>query len=127
MAENSLFEAGGVSVTDKRLIVPGGDTYAIAQISSIKTRMSQPSRKGPLVLIGLGVCMFIFGLDEGGLLGVVMGLAAGLGGAYWFTRIKPVYHIIMSFAGSETEALSSVDAVLIENVVNAVNRAIVDR
>jgi hypothetical protein len=122
MSVVSYLDTMGVTVTDKRLVTPGGDTYAMNQISSVKMRVTEPNRKGPAIVAGIGILGLFFGGE------LLWGSLAWLaGGIVWFVIQKSVYHVMLSFAGNETEALSCKDRGLIESVVEAVNRVVVER
>ena len=122
MAEQTFLEGGGVTITNSRFIV-AGQTYAMSGVTSVKGITHSPSRKGPVILLAIGVLALIAGKAEG-LVGALVFLAAGV--AWWVVQ-KPKYAVVLHSASGETEALTSQDGSFISKVVGALNAAIVAR
>jgi hypothetical protein len=120
--EETLLEAGGVTVSTARFIVPG-QTYAMSGVTSVKSLIDKPSKKGPIILIIIGLLMLFAGSAGPVILGLVI---AGLGVA-WLISQKPTYIVVLSSASGETKALTSKDGAFVATVIEAVNRAIVAR
>ncbi|MCB0261419.1 MAG: hypothetical protein KDH97_14865 [Calditrichaeota bacterium] len=121
MAEQTFLNEGGITVTNSRFIA-GGQTYAMSGVTSVKATKNIPSKKGPIILIVLG------------LLGLMMPESAKLfgllllgGGIAWLVLNKPTFSVVLSSASGEAEAYTSKDENFIANVVNALNEAIIAR
>jgi hypothetical protein len=117
--EKTFFEYEDVKVTNARFI-SGGQTYAMSNVTSVKSREESPSRVGPaLVLL---FCLGAF-MAENYFFGIVLG-ALGL---FWLIKQKAVYHVMLSTAGGETSALKTNQPEYLSKVVKALNDAIVYR
>ena len=124
----------GVRITPTRLITPGKtrnegpSTYAMANITSVKTEKHDPNRWGGIVIAVIGVLLIGIGSQLGDstwliLFGVVL-LGAGIA---WAVLLKPTYHLRVSSASGETEPLTSKDKQYIDHVVSALNEALIKR
>ncbi len=121
MAERSFLEEGGVTITNSRFIV-AGQTFAMSGVTSVKGVTHTPSRKGPIILIAIGVLAFLAGKEA--LVGGLVFIAAAV--AWWMFQ-KPKYVVVLHSASGEAEALTSQDGSFISKVVGALNEAIVAR
>lgn len=124
MEEKVFFESRSNKVTNARFIT-NGQTYALANLTSVKMTETKPKWKFLLAIIG--AFTIISGLsnfsESGGfMITVIGGLIFGLS-----SNMKPMYHIVTVSAGGESQALSSEDQTLITGIVNAINDAIVYR
>jgi len=124
----------GVRITPTRLITPGKSrnegpsTYAMTNITSVKTEKRDPNRWGGIITAIIGLILIAIGsqLRDGTaliLFGVVL-LGAGIA---WTVLLKPTYHLRVSSASGETEPLSSKDKQYIDHVVTALNEALIKR
>lgn len=118
MGEKTFFEYEDVKVTNSRLMV-ASQTFAMSNITSVKTLKNQPNRFWPGLVIIFGVVML---LDN-----PLIGLVIGGGGGLWLYSQKTMFHVMLTSAGGETSALSSQQRNYIEKVVQALNDAIVAR
>jgi len=119
MEERTFFEQGDVKVTNARFI-SNGQTYAMRNVTSVKPFEQKPPRAMGVIiaLIGLGVMAsgnFMFG---------VMALAAGLAVLF---LIKPIYHVLLATSSGETRALKTKDRAYVNQVIQAINDAMVHR
>jgi hypothetical protein len=122
MAEEQVFlNEGGVSVSNSRMMYEG-QTYAMSGITSVKTFEKTPSRKGPIVLIVIGLLMLAAGKSA-----LVLGLLLLAGGIAWWVISKPDYSVLLTSASGEAKAYSSKDKEFVSKIVGAVNNAIVHR
>ncbi|MGK5078876.1 DUF6232 family protein [Janthinobacterium sp. HLX7-2] len=119
MEERTFFEQGNVKVTNARF-VSDGQTYAMSNVTSVKPFEKKPPRALGiiLVLVGLGVMV-----GANTLLGL---LVLGVGLAILFV-IKPVYHVLLATSAGETRALMTKDREYLNQVVHAVNEAMIHR
>jgi hypothetical protein len=123
MAEETFLNEGEVTVTNARFIVPS-QTHAMSGITSVKNLRHDPSRKGPIVLIVIGLFALANGAAQDALPAALMFLAGGIG---WWVLQKPEFTVVLSSSSSESKALVSKDGAFISRVVDALNRAIIAR
>jgi len=135
-AEPTYYSDGeGVRITSTRLIIPGktGDegpsTYAMANITSVKTIKRGPNRGAGIFIAILGACFIAarvgFEMDTEvltiiGIILVVLGLALAI-------LLKPTYHLQIASASGETDALESKSKESIDHVVTAISEALIKR
>ena len=156
MDENTYFEQGNVKVTNMRFIT-GRQTFAVKNVTSIKTSVQKPNRFIPS-LIALVAVILIYGIGaHGGVdaVSAVEGVDASYGVAaveavdgvdsnigqitlfvffvilaplaFYFKLQKTTYHIGLCTAGGESKALDTYDLEYFNSVVDALNKALVDR
>ena len=123
MSEQIFFEKNNVKVTSARAIF-GSHTFTLAGITSVLgVKVRTPAAKlAYLMSLGLLVIMF----SQGGMAYLYMPfLIVGL----WYLAEKFLskYVIIFSSASGETKAYASRSKQLIEEIVKAINDAIVHR
>lgn len=121
MDEKIFLNQENVSVSNSRFIV-NGQTYAMSNVTSVKSGVTEPQRGGSILLIIFGLlCLlgngWVFGL---GCILIVLGIAAWLGE-------KTKYSVILNTSAGENQALVSEEKTYIENVIAALNDAIVSR
>jgi hypothetical protein len=116
MEEKTFFEYEDVKVTNARFVT-GGQTYAMNNVTSVKTHKQTPSRLvGVLVLIvGFGVAVSNW----------VIGIIIMAASAYYLYQQKTTYHVMLTTSGGETSALKTHQIEYITKVVSALNEAIV--
>lgn len=123
--ERTFLSDGGVTVTQARFMVPG-QTYAMSGVTSVKSLVESPSRKGPLAVMAFGILVLLSGAQSGAG-GVLLGMAiAGIGGLWWYLQ-KPKYIVVLHSASGESRAYVSADGGLVGRIVSALNDAIVAR
>jgi hypothetical protein len=118
MEEKTFFENGDVKVTNSRFVT-GGQTYAMSNVTSVKTFIQKPSRVFGVLLLIVGLIMLLNSLMFGF---VLVALASVI-----LYMQKSIYHVMLSTSGGETSALKTNEREYIEKVVNALNDAIVHR
>lgn len=117
-AETVFLEESGVKVTNARFVV-FGKTHALSGITSVSSYKISPSRKGPIVLILLGI------LSAAMIKGyAIIFIALGI---VWWIMQKNTYKVHMESASGSFDALDSKDEDFIDRVVNALNDAIIHR
>jgi hypothetical protein len=116
----------GVRITNARLMVPN-TTYAMANITSVKTDRIGPKYSGAVLTAVLGFVLVVarpsLGSLNTGILGVVL-LGAGIA---WGLSLKPDYHLRISSAAGDSSALSAKDKAYIEKVAQAIHEAMIHR
>ena len=118
MSEQTLFEHADVKVTNARFMT-GGQTYAMSNVTSVKAFEQKPKRIGPILLILIGVAVMFASFIAGLIIVIIAGLLL-----YYQ---KTMYHVMLSTSGEETSALKTDQKDYIQNVVAALNEAIVNR
>ena len=121
MDEKIFLNQNNVSVSNSRFIV-NGQTYAMSNVTSVKSGVTEPERGGSVWLVVIGLlCLFgsgwVFGL---GIILIILGIAAWIGA-------KRKYSVILNTSSGENQALVSEEKNYIENVIAALNNAIVSR
>ena len=118
MEEKNFYENGNVSVSNSRFIVDG-QTYAMSNVTSVKTGVVK-AKKYPGILITLvGLLTLSANAMVGGLM-IVIGIVV-------FILAKNKYSVVLSTSSGENQALTSNDKTYIEEIVSALNDAIVSR
>lgn len=133
-----FYQSAGIRVTSA-IVDIHSKTYSLANITSVETGVIQPPSPGvgcQVMLIILGslltlISFGVFGSDVGtGFVLLLIGGAGLAGGIYWLTRVKApakIYVVRLQSASTETEALRSTDATMINAVANAIRQAIAAR
>jgi len=122
MAEEKVFlNEGGVSVTNARMMY-GDQTYAMSGVTSVKSFEKQPSRKGPIVLIIIGLLALAGGKDT-----IIVSLLLLAGGILWWIKQKAEYSVVLTSSSGETKAYTSNDKAFVIKIVQSINDAIVHR
>lgn len=119
MEERIFFEYGDVKVTNARFI-NGGQTYAMNNITSVKPYEKKPTRVGGIILLAVGIAIMF---NTSFATGVLIAAAA----AYYLYQQKTIYHILLSTSAGEATALVTYQRDYLNNVIAAVNNAIVHR
>lgn len=113
MEEKIFFQQDNIVVTNTRFSVDG-QTYAMSGITSVKSKAEVVPMWAKVILFLLGLILIpLYGF---GLL-VIIGI--------FF--LKSRYSVMLSSASGETKALQSKDKALIDNIINALNQAIISR
>lgn len=118
MEEHTFFDQGDVKVTNSRFI-SNGQTYAMRNVTSVKPFKQNPPRVIGVVLALVGLAV----MTQSFLVGLVI---LAIGGAILF-MLKPTYHVLLATSSGETRALHSKDQSFVNQVIQAINDAIVHR
>lgn len=121
MDEKIFFNKGNVSVSNSRFIV-SGQTYAMSNVTSVKSGVKEPEGVGAVIIILLG----LLGLLGSGWVFVVGLVLIGLGVMARYGA-KAKHLVILNTSAGENQALVSEDKSYIEDVISALNKAIVSR
>jgi hypothetical protein len=123
--EVPFFTDNVVTITNARAIILG-TTYALANITSVRS-WSVPKPAFPLLL---GILCLLAGvaiaLAGGGACGGVI-LLVGVVATVWYFASKDQHYVRIGTAGGEVNALQSTDPAYIDQVVTALNNAIIHR
>lgn len=132
MSEETEFysDSRGVRVTDKRVILED-KTYALANITSVATFAEQPSRRGPILFVAVGLIIIFWGIasltSAGAAAGFIFGGILAALGVIWYKGCKPIWHLKIASASGEQSPLHSTRESYITGIANAINAAIVHR
>jgi len=128
----------GVRITQSRLIIPGRNkhegpsTFSMANITSVKMKRNEPKRWIGILFFVIGIIFLVIGLTTDyseifttiitglGVIFIVLGIAM-------IILFKPRYCLQVSSASGETEPLESRDQDYINNVITAINEALIKR
>jgi hypothetical protein len=118
MEEKTFFEYEDVKVTNARF-VSGGQTYAMSNVTSVKSFEQKPKRLGGIIvlLIGLAIAM------SAPVVGIPIAAICG----FYLYKQKTLYHIMLATSSGETSALKTDQREYLQKVVSALNEAIVHR
>lgn len=116
----------GVRVTDKRVII-GSTTYSLANITSVSTKVEQPSKVWPTLFMALGVLVTWMALANKSFAAVPVGGIFGVMGYLWFRGIKPIWHLRIASASGEATPLQSINQQWVASIAQAINEAIMHR
>lgn len=118
MDEQTFFEHEDVKVTNARFIT-GGQTFAMNNVTSVKPFEQKPNRFWGVIalLVGLLICAssVVWGV-------VIMAVAA----IYLFQQ-KTIFQVILATSAGETKALTTYQRDYLNQVIGALNNAIVSR
>lgn len=123
-----------IKVTSARFVV-GKETYPIANISSVKNRFFPPKRFGAICWAVIGLmwsCSVLSVIDTKGegydpTLGLSISAVFFYLAWHFYVNGGAKYLVALTTSGSEVKALESKDKEKIDNVVQALNDAIVFR
>lgn len=119
MSEQVFFDNGVVSVTSARCILRG-KTIPVRSLNSVTMMQENPPKTFPIILIIIGVILICCKVWLWGLI-----LAAA--GAAWLFFMKKIYYVHIETSSGSENAYGSTDRAHIEEVVNAINDAIVSQ
>lgn len=127
--EITYWEDSEATVTSTRAIL-NKVTYAMANITSVRSNRIEPD-EGLAVLAVLAILIGIIGLLCG--IGYRSGIAVAIGFVvaalgFWVCQtLKPSFVVVVGAAGGETHALVGKEKKTIDDIVNAISQAIIDR
>lgn len=124
-AETTYYTNGKVTVTNARLIV-GDETHAISGITSVKLGVKRPNRILPIALILLEFFAISRGENYASLSIVHWGVIL-LPGLIWLSLQRTHYTVTLASASGENRALKSKVRPFVSEVVEAINKAIIQR
>lgn len=117
-SEQTFFTENGLTVTQARFAVPGGQTFAMSGVTSVGMIETYPEKDKAKKLIIWGIpliLLFFFG---------VLLIIAGI---VWMMTAKPLYTVVLTSASGETSAYSSRDKELVQRIIAAITDAIIAR
>lgn len=117
-AEVTFYSANGVRITNTRAILDN-TTYAMANITSVKRLVSDPDRRAPVMLGLVGLLLFVVSPAAAYLFLLIAAVIA--------IRQHSLYHVSIASASGEATALTSKNRVHVQQVVRAINEAMIYR
>lgn len=126
MEEKVFYDDGFNKVTNARFIT-GGQTYALAGLTSVKMTESPFQYKLHLYVVGAILILAGMGNFSHSVSNGIVLLAMGIAAIWLAYNAKSTYNIVTVSAGGEVKALSSKNIGVISGIVNAINDAIVHR
>ncbi|MDR3406340.1 MAG: DUF6232 family protein [Chthoniobacter sp.] len=120
--ERTFFERPGVQVTISRLVF-GAQTFALANITSVKLRDDGKEIIGQFFLLMAGLAALIFDgwlVKVGGVLAMILAVVL-------LVRAKSTYSVVLAASSGELQAYKSHDEKEITAIVTAINEAIIAR
>ncbi len=118
MDEKTYFEYEDVKVTNARFIT-GSQTFAMSNVTSVKASEEKPKRLSGILILIVGLAI----ANQSPIVGIAIAAAA----AFYLYKQKTMYHVMLSTAGGETSALKTHQREYLDEVVGALNQAIVYR
>ncbi|HSU17065.1 DUF6232 family protein [Longimicrobium sp.] len=124
VSEKIYYSLGDTTVTSTRAIIDG-KTYAMANITSVMMVQSSPGSGCGCALLAVGgVLAIALASAETVAVGIIGLVFAGVGAV---VMSQKSYVVQIGSASGESQALQSPDREHIEQIVEAVNQAIIDR
>ena len=132
--EITYYKGFNVLVTNTRAVM-GGRTFAMANITSVSTAIKAPNPTVWALGIAFGAIATIGGivsLFDGSIVPIALG-CTGFGVLAIVTSLlvlksqKSTYSVTIGTAGGEANALSSENETQVRDIVEAMNRAIIER
>lgn len=119
MDERIFFEYEDVKVTSARF-VSGGQTFAMTNVTSVKPYEQKPSRLGGIIVLGIGLIIMAAS-------NFIVGLLIAAAAAFHLYQQKTIFHILLATSAGETKALVTYQREYLNQVIAALNDAIVYR
>ena len=126
MAEQTFLNEGGITVTNARFVTTG-QTYAMSGVTAVSSWKYPPSRKGPIIVMAIGLLFLLFAFMGGSFSGGIFAALIIAAGGFWWSKQKTSYSVVLSTASGDAEAYTSKESDFIFRVVDALNDAIVAR
>lgn len=118
--ETTFYQSGFVTVTQSRFVT-NSKTYAMRNISSVHIFEIIKSKTKALLMVFFGL-LFLFSKNIFWLGLIIIAL-----GIWWFISIKNEYAVRISTNAGEANSIISKDRKYIQEIVNALNDAIIHR
>ncbi len=120
VTEPTLFtDKQGVRITPTRAIFDS-TTYSIANITSIKRDVHPANRTAGIIIALVGLILFLLWIPWIGLPVLIIGIIIA-------AMAKSTYYLKITSASGEAEPISSKDKQYIDDIVDAINEALIRR
>ena len=127
--EETIYSDSDVTVTTSRDLC-AGTTYELKNITAVKMGETPPNAIPTLVAIAIGLCVLVtalarFELNAAVLFLFVVGIALIAFAVRHVHQLTPDFHLLISSSSGDVQAFTSKDRQQVEQIVAAVNEAIV--
>jgi len=127
MDEETIFYENGQILVSTARITFWETTYPTANLTSVSVFHQKPKRWPAIVLLVFGVLLLIGGFSEGSSGSLIPGMVAFFAGVIWLMLMKTRYWLRISVASGDKRVLRSEDGSFVQELVDAIHRAIVAR
>jgi hypothetical protein len=125
-AETVYLDQDRVLVTNARAVVKSV-TYAMSNITSVKTVRIRPDRTIPIVFGVVAAVVIFLGMGSGTYIAVIIGVVLALMTYYIWKIGKIHYALVLNTSGGEVQVLISKERDRIKLVAEAISNAIIAR
>lgn len=121
-------QEGGITVTKTRFVA-GAQIYALSGITSVRGVEIEPSRAGPITVVGSGLCLLglAYAAETNIVVFLIVFLITAAIAGFWWVKQKPSFAVVCTTAGGEVTALTSGDKLFVSRVIEAITQAIIAR
>jgi len=126
--EKIYFNSNNVLITETKALL-SGKPYMVENIVSISLVKSVKKVREALILSAIGIILILIGLISSASIVSILGLvfvALGIFNFIW-ANVKPIYYIKLNFSDNNIIAYSSEDKKFTQEIIDALNRAILDK
>lgn len=127
ISETPIYEKADIKITNLRAVF-GAKTYSISNITSVEAQRIDPSGCAPAFFILGGILLTAVGAMAAmdGSYGIlIFGLCLLIPGYFISRQQKPSYAVSLTTASGEVKAYTSENQETIQEIVNALNEAII--
>jgi hypothetical protein len=126
-AEKTFYsDQTGVRITQSRAIF-GAKTYTMNNVASVSAHRV-PAKRGPAIgTLLIGLVLLVIGISSTIVVLIIFGILGMAVGALLIYLMKDTFVVRISSASGEADALASKDRSHIEQIVQALNEAIIAR
>jgi len=124
--EKIIYQEHGILVSTTRVVIDG-TTYPTANITSVTMRKDVPDQGCAILAILVGFLCAYIGKAQPMEVLLIFGCILLVIGVIWMTSQKPTFSIVFSASSGEIKAMVSNDQALIQEIVEAINQAIIIR
>lgn len=126
MEEKIFYQSNDVIVSNIRFIV-NGQTYTMSNVTSVKKNKEEPNKIENILWVFFGLLFLFSGNDtKNGMLALI-GISFICTAIYFAVTKETKFSVVLSTSSSEKQALTSENETYINEIVNALNKAIVYR
>lgn len=126
-AEKVYFSDGAITVTSARAVL-AGKTYAMANVTSVSLRVVQSSALSwgvLLIVVGILLIVTVFTAAAPARVAALGAILVVVG--VLLAKARPMCIVRLGSASGEADALQSIDRPYLNQIIDAVNKAIVER
>jgi hypothetical protein len=132
--EHEIYSSEGVRVTNLRARI-GDRIFSVSKITSVSMSEEQPSRAAPLLLFGVGIASLVWFASSiryapaltMNYVALLLGILCFAGGFFVGRGQKTSYSVNIESASGERDALYGHDKAQVQEVVQALQEAIIEQ